>query len=94
VARQAVWLSGKVTYREVAEILQEIGQAPIAKSTVWRLSQHWGEQIQTQAEQNQAQANATPGRQEWIRGEVKSLECIGVTMDSAMVLSLARAGRN
>lgn len=88
MARQAVWLSGKVTYGEVAEILQEVGQERIGKSTVWRITQRWGQKIKEQAERTETAANATPGRDEMIPGEAVGQERMGVSMDGAMVYVL------
>lgn len=88
VARQAVWLSGKVTYGEVAEILQEVGQERIGKSTVWRITQRWGQKVKEQAERAEIAANATPGRDELIPGEAVGQERMGVSMDGAMVYVL------
>jgi hypothetical protein len=88
IARQAVWLSGKVPYREVAEILQEVGGEGIGSSTVWRMTQRWGQKIQEQIEKEKQAANATPRREEWIEGETVGTERMGVSMDGAMVYVL------
>lgn len=88
VARQAVWLSGKVTYREVAEILQEVGQMCISASSVWRITQSWGQKIQEKDEQAEAAATAPPARDELIPGERLGQERMGVSMDGAMVYVL------
>ena len=53
VARQAVWLSGKVPFGDVAEIMEELGQVAISKSSVWRLSQKWGEIFKAEKEKGQ-----------------------------------------
>jgi hypothetical protein len=81
-------LSGKVTYGEVAEILQEVGGERISKSTVWRITQRWGQKIKEEVERTEIAANATPGRDEWIPGERVSHERMGVSMDGAMVYVL------
>jgi hypothetical protein len=83
-----VWLSAKVTYGEVAEILQEVGQEQIGKSTVWRITQKWGEKIKEQEVKAEAAANATPGRDEWIPEEAMDQERMGASMDGAMVYVL------
>jgi len=77
-----------VTYGEVAEILQEIGGERISKSTVWRITQRWGQKIKAEVERSEEAANATPGRDEWISGERVSHERMGVSMDGAMVYVL------
>ena len=88
VARQAVWLSGKETYQDVAEILQEVGQIRISGSTVWRITQEWGQKIKEKEDQAEAVANATPERDELISGEAVRSERMGVSMDGAMVYVL------
>jgi hypothetical protein len=77
-----------VTYWEVAEILQEVGQERISKSTAWRITQKWGQKIKEQEEQTEIAANATPGRDELIPGEAVGQERMGVSMDGAMVYVL------
>jgi hypothetical protein len=85
VSRQGVWLSGKMTYGDVAETLQDIGQEHISKSTVWRITQYWGQKIKEQEEQAEIAANAMPRRDELIPGEVVNQGRMGVSMDGAMV---------
>ena len=46
IAKQAVWLSGLVTYSQVEEILQKVGQVDISRSSVWRRVERWGEKFQ------------------------------------------------
>lgn len=53
VARQAVKLSGKVSYGDAAEILQETGQIRISKSSVWRLTRSWGKVLKDQEAQEE-----------------------------------------
>ena len=77
-----------MTYGEVAEILQEVGGERISKSTVWRITQRWGQKIKAEVERSEEAANATPGRDEWIPGERVSHERMGVSMDGAMVYVL------
>jgi hypothetical protein len=72
----------------VAEIFQEMSQVPIGFSTIWRLTQRWGQLIQDQAEQAEQAATATPSREEWIAGEAVGTERMGVSMDGAMVYVL------
>jgi hypothetical protein len=74
-----------VTYGEVAEILQEVGQEQIGKSTVWRITQKWGEKIKVEEEKAENEANATPGRDGWTPEEEMGQERMGVSMDGAMV---------
>jgi len=46
IAKQVVWLSGIVTYSQVAEIMREVGQVDISSSSVWRLVERWGQEFQ------------------------------------------------
>lgn len=88
LAREAVWLSGLVAYGDAAEILQEIGQIRISKSSVWRLAQKWGEQFQKVEEQRTEQANAIPGEGQIVPGEAVGQERMGASMDGAMLYVL------
>jgi hypothetical protein len=83
-----VWLSGLVAYGDAAEILQEIGQIRISKSSVWRLAQKWGEQFQKVEEQRTEQANALLSGGQIVPGEVLGKERMGASMDGAMLYVL------
>lgn len=74
VARQAVKLSGKVSYGDAAEILQEIGQIRISKSSVWRLTRTWGKVLKGQ----EAEAKQYPAR-------LKPAERLSASLDGALV---------
>jgi hypothetical protein len=88
LAREAVWLSGLVAYGDAAEILQEIGQIRISKSSVWRLAQKWGEQFQEVEKHWVEQANTLPERGQPIAGEAIGTERLGASMDGAMMYIL------
>jgi len=45
VAKQAVWLSGIVTYEQVEQILREVGQIDMSRSSVWRRVERWGKKV-------------------------------------------------
>jgi hypothetical protein len=85
LAKEAVWLSGLVTFEKAAEIMTRVGQIPIAPSSVWQRSATWGGQMQAVEAQQRAVANALPARSEVVRGEVCSEQILGVAMDGAMV---------
>jgi hypothetical protein len=85
LARQAVWLSGLVPYEQAAEILQEVGQVDISPSSVWRLSQKWGEKLEELEDKEQEQANATPDGKEILAGEVRQERRMGLSMDGVMI---------
>lgn len=85
VARQAVWLAGIVTFGEAAEIMQEIGQINISKSSVWRRVEHWGEVMRAE-EERAAQAANTAVTPKSVRAQQPSdLERLGVGMDGALI---------
>jgi hypothetical protein len=56
VAKQAVWLSGLVSYAQAAEILQKEGQIGISGSSVWRRVKKWGAKIQAVEARQQVKA--------------------------------------
>ena len=56
IVKQAVWLSGMVAFEDAALIMQEIGQAEISTSSVWRLTQRWGQRLQALDSKEQEQA--------------------------------------
>jgi len=85
VARLVTWLDGQAAFREVAEVLERVGQIHISSSTTWREGQQWGEAFQ-QAEEHQAeQVNHLPSPAEIIAGETQGRERMGAAMDGAML---------
>ena len=80
VARQAVWLSGKVPFEDVSKIMVEVGQVAISKSSVWRLSQKWGESFRAEREKEQEIENF-PVYQDFSSTNKR----MGVSMDGFMV---------
>lgn len=82
--RRMVWLSGKLSYGDVVEVLEEEGELFPSKSTVWQLVQRWGEQFQTvlaaEAEHEKALARewSTP------QGRLPAGQ-MGVALDGAML---------
>jgi hypothetical protein len=85
IAKRAVWLSGLVAYEDAAKILQEIGQVEISDSSVWRLAQKWGKQIQGLEAQEQEQAHQMPVAGEVVRRERHSKGRMGLSMDGTMI---------
>ena len=83
VAKQAVWLSGLVTFGEAAQILREVGQIDISQSSVWRRVAKWGRRFQALERLQQAQAYgfAEPSELDPNR----SLGRMGVAMDGTMI---------
>src|SRR5512135_191760 len=88
VMRLVTWLDGQGTFREVAEVLEQVGQIHLSSSTTWREGQHWGEAFQ-QAEQHQADTvHHLASRDEIMPGEAQSGERRGAAMDGAMMYIL------
>ena len=85
LAKEAVWLSGLVTFDQAAEIMSRVGQIPIASSSAWQRSAKWGGQLQAVESQQRVVANALPARSEVVPGEVSGEQVLGVAMDGAMV---------
>jgi hypothetical protein len=85
LAKQAVWLSGLVPYEQATQILQEVGQASISTSSVWRLAQKWGDQLERWEDKEQERANATPEGKEILPGEVRHERPMGLSMDGMMI---------
>ncbi len=51
--------SGKLSFAETAEALCELGQIEISTSSVWRLTERWGEVLKGIEAQEDEQANRT-----------------------------------
>ena len=85
LAKEAVWLSGLVTFEQAAEILRRVGQMPISQSSIWQRSAKWGGQLQACEAQQRAVASALPARSQVVPGEAPSQQTLGVAMDGAMV---------
>lgn len=88
LARQSVWLSGLVAFGDAAQILAEIGQVNTSKSSVWRLSQNWGEEYRAEEERDIESEHQLPERDQIEGGEARPLERMGASMDGAMVCVL------
>jgi hypothetical protein len=82
VARQAVWLSGLMDFAQAAEALQELGQIAISASSVWRLSEEWGEKIRQQEEIRREKGQAMAAVAKRALGQPERL---GIAMDGAML---------
>jgi hypothetical protein len=88
VARLVTWLDGQGTFREVAEVLEKVGQIQISSSTTWREGQHWGEAFKKAEERQAEQVHHLPLRDEIIPGEIRGSERMGAAMDGAMMYIL------
>jgi len=74
-----------VTYGNAADILKDVGQVNISKSSVWRLTQEWGAAFQAEEKRQTEAANRLAGRGQVIPGEEMTLERLGASMDGAMM---------
>ena len=85
VARQAVKYSGKLSFGEATEALQELGQIEISVKSVWRLTQSWGEALKRVEAKEDEQANGTIENP--IPGVIEQKEDkrLGAGMDGAMI---------
>jgi hypothetical protein len=82
IAKQAVWLSGLVTYSQVEEIMREVGQVDISRSSVWRRVERWGEKFQEIEALQQVKAYELEGP---TPDPNHSLGRMGAAMDGTMI---------
>ena len=85
LTKLAVWLSGLVDFTSAAEILQQVGQMTVSTTTVWRLTQAWGERFQGITETERAQANQVRGSRPRARQSETQRPRLGVAMDGVMI---------
>ncbi len=85
MARQATWLSGLVPFAQAERILQEIGQVPISRCSIWRRSQTWGAHFGALEQVECAAANALPAQWQPPSRAVVADQRMGVAMDGLMV---------
>jgi hypothetical protein len=84
VAKLAVKYSAKMSYGDATEALHELGQMEISESSVWRLTQAWGEALKQVEEKEAERANsvaeeATPGN------KIEKDGRLGISMDGCMI---------
>lgn len=85
VVKQAVWLSGMVSYETVHEILAEIGQIHISTSSIWRQAQDWGKRFQGLEQEERLRASILPVRWDPEKAQVKETGPMGVAIDGGMI---------
>ena len=73
-------MSGKIPFGDATEVLEELGQIAISKSSVWRISQKWGERFREEREKEQKSENL-PLHQD----SLSTGKRMGVSMDGFMV---------
>lgn len=85
MVKQAVWLSGMVSYETVHEILAEIGQIHISTSSIWRQVRDWGKRFQELEQEERLRAGVLPLRWDPEKAQVKETGRMGVAIDGAMI---------
>jgi len=85
VAKQAVKYSGKLSYEESTEALNELAQIEISVKSVWRLTQRWGAVFQAVEAKEDEQANRKIENSATGRVEQKSDSRLGASMDGTMI---------
>jgi hypothetical protein len=86
VVKLTVWLSGLLgSYEQVAQVLKQVGQIEISKSSVWQLLQRCGEQIRQVEQQQREQASRQAVVGERPPARVAEQERMGLALDGAMV---------
>ena len=83
MAQQMVWLSGLLPYQRCVEVFERIGQCQVAVSSVWRLSQAYGERLLKTAQHQQAQVS--PERVQLGAAASDHSQVKGVSLDGGMV---------
>jgi Uncharacterised protein family (UPF0236) len=78
-------VAARLSYAETVAILQEVGGVWVSASSVWRITQEWGQQIAAEIAREKAQQQAaarawsTPGGPQDAKGRM------GVAIDGAMI---------
>lgn len=65
--------------------MQRVGRIPISTSSVWRLTQEWGESFRALEEAERIIANAVPGQRDVLRRAPRSDRRKGISMDGSMI---------
>jgi len=84
VVRRVVWLSGKFSYGDALAVLEEEGDVGISKSTVWQLTQRWGERIGAAVAEEEVQVKAQAREWSTPHGQLPTGKQ-GVAIDGAML---------
>jgi len=85
VVRLALWLSGQVGFKQVEEILSQVGRVRMSASSIWRRAEKWGTVWLDREAREQARANAVPSREQPQPGEAKHNRRMGFSLDGWMV---------
>lgn len=86
VEKEAVWLSGKLPYTDVAEAMGRMMDQQLSRSSIWARCQGRGQALRVHEEKERAQANALPSLWEkWSPFLNRKRIRMGAAMDGAMV---------
>ena len=86
MVREMVWLSGKLPYGDVEEVMARMGHMYCSKSSIWRRCQVWGGRMKELEEQRGVQAMALPTLwMVWPQVPAEERKRMGVSMDGTMV---------
>src|ERR1700687_3440371 len=83
LAREVVWLSGLVTYAQVNQVLQRVGNYYLPTTTVWEQVQQQGERLV--AEQTRQHSQVSLERTQWEQARYDSQLRKSVSRDGGMV---------
>jgi hypothetical protein len=84
VAEKATKYSAKLSYEEATDALQELAEIEIGTSSIWRLTQKWGEKMKEVEAQEEKTANGTIDRV--VTGkQPEKIGRLGSSMDGAMI---------
>jgi hypothetical protein len=83
IAQQMVWLSGLLPYEQCVEVFERIGHCRIGLSSLWRVTQSYGERLQSVAEEQASQVS--PERVQLGAAITDHQQVKGVSLDGGMV---------
>jgi hypothetical protein len=82
-AKQMVWLSGLLPFKQSVAVMARIGERFISSSTTWRMAQEYGDQLQTVVEHEREQVSAERVRLPDAHPDPEPHK--GISMDGGMV---------
>jgi hypothetical protein len=83
LAKQMVWLSGLLPYKQVEEVFERIGHCEVARMSVWRQAEQHGERLRAYLKRKQEQVGVErvvlppPGQDHW--------QPKGISLDGGMI---------
>ena len=83
--KRAVKYSGKLSYEETSETLEDLGQIDISTKSIWRLVQRWGQVMKKAEQEEDRRANHSTEEVTKQEGEQREDPRMGVSMDGTMI---------